>query len=93
VVFVIIDDLHIWTCELLKQFLLSEKAWTLREETKRAAIFSMQENESQHKEWVHQNYVLSRSRYTSKINKINYLLNLLKARKFSLIPKFFDPSV
>lgn len=89
----IIDDLHIWTSELLKQFILSEKAWTLLEETKRAATFVIQENGSQHKEWTKQEYVLSRSRYTSKINKINYLINLMKSGKFELVKDFFDSSI
>jgi Methyltransferase domain len=88
----IIDDLHIWTSELLKQFLLTEKEWNLVEETNRAATFVKLEEGSQHKEWTKQNYVLSRSRNSSKINKLGYLLNLLRQGKFSLFFKFFTPS-
>jgi predicted O-methyltransferase YrrM len=88
----IIDDLHVWTSELLKQFLVTEKEWELIEETKRAATFVKRAEGSQHKEWKYQDYVLSRSRYTSKINKIKYLLNLLRRGKFSLIVDFFKAS-
>jgi Methyltransferase domain len=85
----IIDDLHIWTSELLKQFLLTEKEWNLLEETTRAATFVKLAEGSQHKEWTKQNYVLNRSRASSKINKLGYLLNLLIQRKFSLFVQYF----
>lgn len=35
----------------MKQFLLSEKEWSLRQEKNRAVLFAKQEEESQHKEW------------------------------------------
>jgi Methyltransferase domain len=88
----IIDDLHIWTSELLKQFLLTEKEWNLVEETTRAATFVKLAEGSQHKEWKKQQFVFSRSRASSKINKLGYLLNLLKQGKFSLFVDFFKSS-
>src|SRR5262245_23559608 len=44
---VIIDDLHIWTCDLLRKFLLSEpEDWESLDETNRAAIFRKRGNEA-----------------------------------------------
>ncbi len=80
----IIDDLHIWTCELLMQFLLSEKDWKLLEETLSAAIFIKQGDRTQYKEYGEQPFILERSRQVSLVAKLSYLVNLLKRKNFSL---------
>ncbi|MGA2316853.1 MAG: class I SAM-dependent methyltransferase [Thermodesulfobacteriota bacterium] len=80
----IIDDLHIWTCELLMQFLVSEEEWSLLKETLSAAIFVKRGNNVQHKDWVNQVFVLSQSRQVSLAAKARYLLNLLKRKNLSL---------
>lgn len=80
----IVDDLHIWTCELLTQFLLSEEEWILLEETLSAAIFVKQGNSAQQKEYRDQGFVTQRSRQTSLSAKARYLLNLLKRRNLPL---------
>jgi hypothetical protein len=49
---VMIDDLHIWTAELLKEFLLAEAGWKLLAETGRAATFLKLDDSAQKKEWV-----------------------------------------
>lgn len=80
----IIDDLHIWTCELLTQFLISEKEWVLINETLSAAIFVKQGNNVQHKGWQDQPFVFNRSRQVSLTAKARYLLNLVKRKNFHL---------
>ena len=85
----IIDDLHIWTCELLTEFLSAEKEWVLVEETLSAAIFVKQGNNAQHKDWRDQTFILNRSRHGSLIAKARYLLNLLKRRNYTLFSSTF----
>ncbi|MET0515605.1 MAG: class I SAM-dependent methyltransferase [Nitrospiraceae bacterium] len=80
----IIDDLHIWTCELLMQFLVSEEEWDLVKETLSAVIFVKRWNNAQHKSWNQQIFVLSQSRQVSLVAKARYLLNLLKRKNLSL---------
>jgi hypothetical protein len=89
----IIDDLHIWTCELLTQFLISEREWHLFDETLSAAIFVKQSNNIHHKEWAHQAFVLSRSRQESLLAKVRYLLHLTRRRNFSLLRRTVSLSV
>ena len=80
----IVDDLHIWTCELLTQFLVSEPDWALIHETLGAAAFTKQGNTAQHKNWIDQAFVRDRSRQLSLTAKARYLLNLLRRRNISL---------
>jgi hypothetical protein len=80
----VIDDLHIWTCELLTQFLLAEDNWTMLRETLSAAIFLKQGNGSQHREYTDQPFVYRRSRQASLFAKVNYLVGLLKRHNFRL---------
>jgi len=81
----IIDDIRIWTCELLLQFLVSEEEWILLEENLGAAIVVKQGNNAQHKEWVDQTFVLRRSRSVSLSAKARYLLNLLRRGNLPLL--------
>lgn len=90
---VLIDDLHIWTCELLKQFLLSEEEWTLIAETTRAATFMKLGDRAQHKEWGNQAFVWSRSRAASPSVKARYLLNLLRRGELSLFRRAVGPQL
>jgi hypothetical protein len=72
-----IDDLHIWTAELLKQFLLAESGWKLMGETGRAAIFQKLDDSAQRKEWGDQPYVFRRSRPGSVWAKLRYVASAL----------------
>jgi hypothetical protein len=81
----VIDDLHIWTCELLTQFLDSEKEWCLFDETLSAGIFVKRGNNFQDKEWLDQAFVLSRSRQKSFLAKVRYLLHLTRRRNLPLL--------
>ncbi|HJZ48408.1 MAG TPA: class I SAM-dependent methyltransferase [Roseiflexaceae bacterium] len=82
---VVIDDLHIWTCELLVNFLRAEPDWTLIEETERAAVLRKQGNSTLSNEWRKQPYVRNRSRETSGLAKFEYGLGLLIRGNFSLL--------
>jgi len=80
----IIDDLHIWTSEILKQFLLSEPDWALEIETTSAAAFSKRGEGSRDREWIEQAFVTDRSRARSATANLRYLLSLLRRGKFLL---------
>lgn len=80
----IVDDLHIWTCEILTEFLMSDDSWEIIQENLSAATFKKINNNSQTKEWGNQPFVLSRSRYKTLSGKARYLLNLLKRKNYSL---------
>ena len=84
----IIDDLHIWTCDLLKQFLLSEKGWSLSRETYRAAIFIKKKENTQHLEWMEQPFVLRNSRASLQV-KVMFMLNTLKGKLIELVKKAY----
>jgi methyltransferase family protein len=82
---VVIDDLHIWTCELLVNFLRAEPDWALVEETERVAVLRKQGNSTLSNEWKQQPYVRNRSRETSSLAKFEYGLGLLIRGNFSLL--------
>ena len=82
---VVIDDLHIWTCELLVNFLRAEPDWALVEETERVAILRKHGNATLSNEWKKQPYVRNRSRETSSLAKVEYGLGLLIRGNFSLL--------
>jgi predicted O-methyltransferase YrrM len=58
----IIDDTHLWTGAVLRDFLAEQPAWELVEKLPmRAAIFRRVAPDPQHEEWVDQPYVVKRS--------------------------------
>ncbi|MEO7911930.1 MAG: class I SAM-dependent methyltransferase [Roseiflexaceae bacterium] len=81
----VIDDLHIWTSELLVNFLRAEPDWALVQETERVAILRKQGNSTLSNEWKKQPYVRNRSRETSTLAKFEYGLGLLIRGNFSLL--------
>ena len=82
---VVIDDLHIWTCELLVNFLRAEPDWAIVKETERVAVLRKQGNSTLSNEWKKQPYVRNRSRETSSLAKVEYGLGLLIRGNFSLL--------
>jgi predicted O-methyltransferase YrrM len=59
----VIDDTHLWTGRVLREFLAAEDAWTLREEfPMRAAVFVKTASTPAHPEWTHQPFVVRHSR-------------------------------
>jgi len=81
----VIDDLHIWTCDLLVNFLRSEPDWALVEESERVAVLRKQGNSTLSNEWKKQPYVRNRSRETSALAKLEYGMGLLIRGNFSLL--------
>jgi hypothetical protein len=73
---VIVDDLHIWTCSTLADFLHEAPEWRTVKETSRTAVFEKLRDGSQHQEWTQQPYVLRRSRGTAALPKVAYGLRL-----------------
>jgi hypothetical protein len=81
----IVDDLHIWTCNTLVDFLRAEPEWQVITETSRTAIVRKMRDGSQHKEWTQQAYVLRHSRGTALLPKFGYSLRLLQQGKIGLL--------
>ena len=57
---IIIDDLHVWCCELLKRYVVAE-GWRLLHEDMRAAIVEKPAVSNHRSEWVGQKFVTDRS--------------------------------
>jgi len=57
----IIDDVQLWTCRVLKEFLAAEPEWDLTQEFARTAIFTKLKDGGEWKEWNHQKYTLINS--------------------------------
>jgi hypothetical protein len=83
--YVIIDDLHVWVCETLTNFLIEESDWELVHESLGGAAFKKLGNGTQNNEFPDQMYVRRRSRDYSLIAKGRYLLNLLKRGNHPLL--------
>jgi precorrin-6B methylase 2 len=82
---IIIDDLHIWTCSTLAEFMNEAQEWRVVNETARTAVFMKIADGSQNKEWDRQAYVLQRSRGTALLPKLRYGLHLLKRGRVGLL--------
>lgn len=80
----IIDDLYIWTCDLLAQILKSAPEWKLLRETSRIAVFA-KNGDYQNLEWNKQLYVRARSRSSSKKAKALYVIRMIRDREFKLL--------
>jgi hypothetical protein len=77
---VMIDDLHIWTTELLVRYLRSEKSWRLVHETWHAATFMKQDDNALAAEWTQQPFVVRRSLRKSFSAKLGLLQRMLHTR-------------
>ena len=58
----VIDDLQIWTCEILAEFLSSEEDSISLERMSRSVAFRKNGDTAQHKDWVNQRFVMQRSK-------------------------------
>lgn len=81
---VLVDDLHIWTCELLAEFMHADDDWQIVRESLSAAIFKKR-REISRAEYAQQPYVFRRSRQASLTAKLRYLAGLLRRRNYSLL--------
>jgi predicted O-methyltransferase YrrM len=62
-----VDDTHLWTGRILRDFLRAEDAWTLVDEVPfRTAIFRKQRDVQSVRNWVYQPYVVSNSIFTRR---------------------------
>lgn len=91
---VIIDDLHIWTCDLLRRFLRSEpEDWESVSETNRAAIFRRRGHAAFAREWTRQPFVRRRSAYDSTLARIGQAIDHVRHGKAGLVPYLFAPAL
>ncbi|HEU4323096.1 MAG TPA: class I SAM-dependent methyltransferase [Roseiflexaceae bacterium] len=81
---VVIDDLHIWTCDTLVQFLHADPAWACVVENSRAAVFRKLRADYK-REWDRQPFVLRRSRFTSRLAKLGYVARLVRQGQIGLL--------
>jgi hypothetical protein len=88
-----IDDLHIWTAELLKQFLQSDPGWRHVVETGRAAVFQKLDDSAHQKDWDDQPFVFGRSRHGSVWVKLRYVASALRRGDFDIFRRALQQSV
>ena len=82
--YVVIDDLHVWVCETLMEFLLAEKDWKLAHESLGGCAFQKLGNGSQNNDYEFQPFIARRSRQYSLAAKGRYLTQLLKRGNYGL---------
>ena len=80
----IVDDIHIWTCETLFRFLDADPDWKLVEESLSAVAFQKL-GDSHGREWNQQRFVAAESRQGSVAAKLRYLRGLMKRRNWQLL--------
>ncbi len=82
---VMIDDLHIWTVDLLVQYLRSDESWRLVRETWHAATFVKRSDDALTDEWTRQPFVVKRSLRKSFLAKLRLLQRMLRTRDLTPI--------
>ncbi|MGH9628928.1 MAG: class I SAM-dependent methyltransferase [Bryobacteraceae bacterium] len=78
----IVDDLHIWTCEVIAKFLRESPSWGICEFTQRVCAAVKEDEADTLAEWSSQPFVLSRSlansNYSPKIHAFRMALKALR---------------
>lgn len=87
--YVVIDDLHVWVCEMLMSLLLAEKDWKLVHESLGGCVFQKLGNGTQNNDYENQPYVARNSRQFSLTAKGRYLKDLLKRGNYDLFASTF----
>jgi hypothetical protein len=77
---VMIDDLHIWTADLLARYLRSDPGWELARETWHSATFAKRTENALMDEWTRQPFVLRRSLRRSLLAKMRLLGRMVRTR-------------
>ncbi|MEX2221724.1 MAG: class I SAM-dependent methyltransferase [Candidatus Rokuibacteriota bacterium] len=91
---IIIDDLHIWTCDVLRRFLRSEpEDWESVSVSNRAAIFRKLGSQAFAREWTQQPFVTHRSAWGSTVAKIGQAWDHVAHGKAGLVPYLFAPAL
>lgn len=88
----VIDDTHLWTGTVLKEFLLTEPEWRLNgPRSPKTAIFVKTEDYVPWKEWNRQPYVASRSNANLPVSKsssnLRWALKLIRQGEYSTLIK------
>lgn len=84
----VIDDIHLWTGQVLKRFLLEEPEWSLVEEfSARTAIFKKEKAYSLEKWWGQQPYVVRKSRKLIAVSEVRYAFGALVRGEFRTLIK------
>jgi predicted O-methyltransferase YrrM len=78
----VIDDTWLWTGEMLKQYLLSEPEWKHEADfSKRTSVFRKLAEGSQSKEWCHQNFVVTNSRFKLNDKPVPHIVTAFRYLK------------
>jgi 5-methylcytosine-specific restriction endonuclease McrA len=77
---VMVDDLHIWTIELLVEYLRSDTSWKLARETWHSATFVKCSDEALDTEWTRQPFVVKRSLRSSFGAKLRFVQRIIRTR-------------
>lgn len=80
---IIIDDLQIWCCDLLKQYVVSE-GWRLVHEDMRAAIVEKPPGSNHRWEWIGQKFVTDRSMAFALSARFLHVLRSARRGQWSL---------
>lgn len=80
----IVDDTHLWTGNVLKQFLRAEPEWRLRDDVPgKSAVFVKESEVDENKNWDKQPYVLRRSRPLQLARRAGGALRLARQGDFA----------
>lgn len=85
----IIDDMRVWTCSLLVDFLRTEPEWRVTRQSPRMAVVEKLAPVDHTREWNEQLFVLQRSRNTSWQAKLRYAFGLFTNGKWDLMGEHF----
>ena len=77
----IIDDMHIYTCQLAARFLQSDPGWKVELKTRRVA-FSVKIAETIDEEWTSQRFVVRRSSRNTLLRTWNFCLNVSRPLRY-----------
>ena len=73
----IIDDMHIYTCQLAARFIKSDPGWNVELKTKRVAV-AIKTADTIDMEWINQPFVVRRSRRNTLVGAWYFCLNVTK---------------
>jgi hypothetical protein len=73
----IIDDMHIYTCQLAARFIQSDPGWNVELKTKRVAV-AIKTADTIDMEWIDQPFVFRRSRRNTFVGAWYFCLNVTK---------------
>jgi predicted O-methyltransferase YrrM len=76
----IVDDVHLWTGRVLREYLLSELEWGLEHDFPRTSVFVKRHEVNQDKVWVHQRFLVQRSRAGLIREQIRYAIGQIRSR-------------